>query len=60
MTSNCVITMVMAMFIQNIHRRKVKYDDTTEPKWDSMSLMRCCQGVISEPKVLIIRHKNLK
>ena len=52
--------MVMVRFIQNIHRRKVKYDDTTDPKWDSMSLMRCCQGVISEPKTLIIRHKNLK
>ena len=33
------------MLIQKTQRRKVKYDATTDPKCDSISLIRSSQGV---------------
>lgn len=35
----------MTRFIQNSHRRNVKNEATADPKCDSISFIRCSQGM---------------
>jgi hypothetical protein len=49
---------VMTRFTQNSHRRNVKYDATTEPKCDSISLMRSSQGISTFTRLANSRFIN--
>lgn len=44
-TTNTVKITAITMFTQNNQRKNVKYDATTEPKCDSISLIRNCHGM---------------
>jgi len=49
----------MTIFTQNSHRRKMKYDATTDPKRDSISFMRISQGISRAQKLKNSRFKYL-
>jgi hypothetical protein len=53
-TSSTVIT----RFTQNSQRKKVKYDATTDPKCDSISLMRSSQGTSTLTRLANSRFRN--
>ena len=53
-TSSTVIT----RFTQNSQRKKVKYEATTDPKCDSISLMRSSQGISTFTRLANSRFRN--
>lgn len=52
-------TFAMTILTQKSHRRKMKYEATTEPNRDSISLMRISHGINSAQKLKNSRLKYL-